>query len=145
MRCPKCHAEMKEQSVLTQTGEVVIDKCQRCSGLWFDTGEAEKLKDEWTSITLDDGDENIGKIYNEITSIDCPRCMTAMESVNDPKQSHIQYEVCEKHGIFMDAGEFSDFREITLKEAFDHILELYRKGKQSRSGDSPDDPQQEPA
>ncbi len=140
MRCPKCHAEMQEHKVLTQSGEVAIDKCERCAGLWFDLGEAEKLKDEWTSVALDDGDENIGKIYNEITNIDCPRCMKPMASVNDPKQAHIQYEICEEHGVFMDAGEFSDFREITLKEAFDHILDIYRSSNKSGSSDAGDPP-----
>lgn len=137
---------MLEQEVLTQSGDVIIDKCERCSGIWFDSGEAEKLKDEWTSVTLDDGDKNIGKIYNEITSIDCPRCMKAMQSINDPKQHHIQYEVCREHGIFMDAGEFSDYREITLKEAFDHILDLYRSSNSAAdkaAGKAPTDPEQD--
>ena len=118
---------MLEQKVLTQSGEVVIDKCERCAGLWFDSGEAEKLKDEWTSLSIDDGDANVGKIFNEITQIDCPRCLKPMVSMSDPKQPHIRYEVCKDHGVFMDAGEFSDYREMTLKEAFDHILDLYRK------------------
>ena len=127
MQCPKCHSGMLEQKVLTQSGEVVIDKCERCSGLWFDSGEAEKLKDEWTSLSIDDGDASVGRIFNEITQIDCPRCLKTMVSMSDPKQPHIRYEVCKDHGVFMDAGEFSDFREMTLKEAFDHILDLYRK------------------
>ena len=133
MRCPKCYADMKEQKVLTQSGEVMIDKCERCAGLWFDQGEAEKVKDEWTSVTLDDGDSYLGRIYNEITKIDCPRCDKTMESVNDPKQPHIQYEVCQEHGVIMDAGEFTDFRELTLKEAFEHILDIYRKGNNAQA------------
>ena len=52
-----------------------------------------------------------------------------MKSVNDPRQPHIRYEMCAEHGIFMDAGEFSDYREITLKEAFDHLLHLSSKKK----------------
>jgi hypothetical protein len=28
----------------------------------------------------------------------------------DEKQKQIQYEVCAEHGIFIDAGEFSDFK-----------------------------------
>lgn len=127
MRCPKCHADMLEQKVITKSGEVTIDKCSRCAGLWFDVGETETLKDEWVSVTLDDGDADIGKIYNEITDIDCPRCLAPMQSVNDPHQPHIRYEVCKQHGVFMDAGEFSDFREITLKEAFDQVLALYQE------------------
>jgi hypothetical protein len=40
----------------------------------------------------------------------------------------------------MDAGEFSDFREITLKEAFDHILDVYRNSNKSGSSDAGDLP-----
>ena len=144
MRCPKCHAAMCEETIISQSGEVVIDKCQRCAGIWFDTGEAEKLKDEWISVSLDDGDENVGKIYNEITDIDCPRCLQPMSSVNDPKQTHIRYEVCADHGLFMDAGEFSDYREVTLKEAFDQILDIYRKSQKSPAGDDNKDPRSNP-
>jgi len=135
LQCPKCHSEMLEQKVLTQSGEVVIDKCERCAGLWFDSGEAEKLKDEWTSLSIDDGDASVGRIFNEITQIDCPRCLNTMVSMSDPKQPHIRYEVCKDHGVFMDAGEFSDYREMTLKEAFDHILDLYRKDSRPTQDD----------
>ncbi len=139
MKCPKCFGTLTEQSILTQSGEVIIDKCDRCAGIWFDKGEAEELKDDWTSVSLDDGDEMLGKIYNEIKNIDCPRCLQPMKSINDPKQKHIQYEVCPEYGIFMDAGEFSDFRELTMKEAFSHILDTYRQNKESRQDDDTTD------
>jgi len=43
MKCPKCFGTLTEQSILTQSGEVIIDKCDRCAGIWFDKGEAEEL------------------------------------------------------------------------------------------------------
>ncbi len=132
MKCPKCNGELAEQTFLTQSGEVVIDKCKRCAGIWFDKGEAELLRDDWTSVSVDDGDQFLGMIYNEIRNIDCPRCQQPMKSINDPKQTHILYEICSEHGFFMDAGEFSDFRKLSVKEAFDYILDMYRK-------DHPDD------
>jgi Zn-finger nucleic acid-binding protein len=134
MKCPKCQGEFEEQTLLTQSGEVVINKCKRCAGIWFDKGAAELLKDNWTSVSVDDGDQTLGMIYNEIRNIDCPRCHKPMEAVTDPTQSHINYEVCPDHGFFMDAGEFSDFRELTMKEAFDCILAIYRKNQEG--GDS---------
>jgi len=73
-------------------------------------------------------------IYNENRNIDCPRCHKPMEAVTDPTQSHINCEVCPDHGFFMDAGEFSDFRELTMKKAFDCILAIYRKNQEG--GDS---------
>ncbi len=39
-----------------------------------------------------------------------------MELVKDPELQHIQYEVCEDHGMFMDAGEFADYKNETLVE-----------------------------
>ena len=60
MKCPKCQGEFEEQTFLTQSGEVVIDKCKRCAGIWFDKGAAEHLKGNWTSVSVDDGDQTLG-------------------------------------------------------------------------------------
>ena len=29
-----------------------------------------------------------------------------MKKLNDPKQKHLEYEGCEEHGIFLDAGDY---------------------------------------
>lgn len=118
MDCPKCNGEMQEHSTVTLQGEVVIDRCTDCGGLWFDHGEAEKLKDDWMSDFLDSGDPKVGKNLNTNVDINCPRCGNKMEVVHDPRQPHIQYEVCEDHGMFMDAGEFTDYKHETLLEIF---------------------------
>ncbi|MBT7764718.1 MAG: zf-TFIIB domain-containing protein, partial [Gammaproteobacteria bacterium] len=47
MECPKCNSAMHEIEIETLHGKVVIDKCERCEGLWFDNGEAEQLKNDW--------------------------------------------------------------------------------------------------
>jgi hypothetical protein len=36
----------------------------------------------------------------------------------DETQKHIQYEICAEHGIFLDAGEFSDFKHETAMDLF---------------------------
>ena len=40
MRCPKCGSELQEIS----SGDVRVDKCFGCEGLWLDNGELEKLQ-----------------------------------------------------------------------------------------------------
>ena len=45
MDCPKCNAKMNERNMRTLQGLVTYDQCSACKGFWFDTGEAEKLKD----------------------------------------------------------------------------------------------------
>jgi Zn-finger nucleic acid-binding protein len=116
MDCPKCNAEMQEHSITTLQGKVVIDRCTDCGGMWFDNGEAEILKGDWMSDFLDSGDPAIGKAQNLNTDVNCPRCGKKMDSVKDSDQPHIQYEVCDDHGMFMDAGEFADYKNETLVE-----------------------------
>jgi len=39
MRCPKCGDELYHIEV----EGIVLDKCKKCEGLWFDKGELEEL------------------------------------------------------------------------------------------------------
>ena len=128
MDCPKCNGEMQEHTTRTLQGEVTIDRCADCGGLWFDNGEAEALKNDWMSDFLDSGDPAVGKTFNENKEANCPRCGEKMDTINDPDQQHIQYEVCEEHGMFMDAGEFADFKNETLVESFMKVIHK-AKGK----------------
>ena len=109
---------MDEVKIDTLKGMVVIDKCGSCAGLWFDHGEEIQLKDDWMSDFVDSGDSKIGEIFDAVRDINCPRCGDKMTLMLDEKQKHIQYEVCAEHGIFMDAGEFSDFKHETAMDLF---------------------------
>ena len=119
MECPKCQAAMEE---VTYGRNMTIDRCTNCKGIWFDVGEAEELKGKWMSEFLDSGDSQIGMEYNRIEEIKCPHCSKQMEKVSDPKQSHIWYETCVEHGIFMDAGEFTDYKYETLVDKFRDLI-----------------------
>ena len=111
IECPKCGHGMNE---ITYGGDVVIDRCTNCHGLWFDEGEAEQLKKKWMGDALDTGNPATGKKWDAVEDVACPRCGKEMEKVSDPDQPHIWYEVCREHGMFMDAGEFTDLKFKTL-------------------------------
>ena len=70
----------------------------------------------------DSGDPSVGKTYNTVRDIKCPRCGKEMEKTSDPKQKHIWYEICHDHGIFMDAGEFTDFKFESLFDRFRALI-----------------------
>jgi len=121
---------MQELKIETLHGKVVIDQCNSCKGLWFDNGEAEQLKGDWMADFADSGDREVGKTYNTVRDIDCPRCDKTMVKLNDPKQTHLEYEACEEHGVFMDAGEFTDFKHETLMDVFrDVVAKITRRQK----------------
>ena len=72
---------MQELKIETLHGQVVIDKCESCSGLWFDNGEAEQLKGDWMAEFADSGDPEVGKSYNTVRDIQCPRCGKTMKKL----------------------------------------------------------------
>ena len=127
IKCPKCQATMNEHTLSTLSGGVTVDKCSKCRGIWFDLGEAETLKKKWMSDHIDDGDPMLGKENNKIRNIDCPRCGKPMEQLSDPGQKHIQYEACAEHGMYFDAGEFTDYKYETLLDIFRDFIFSVRK------------------
>lgn len=126
MECPKCHAGMEEE--VTYGRNMTVDRCPQCQGIWFDTGEAEALKERWMSEFIDTGDPEVGKKFNKIDDIDCPRCGSPMKTVSDPDQPHIWYEACEDHGMYFDAGEFTDYKYETLLDKFRDLVKGKRAG-----------------
>jgi Zn-finger nucleic acid-binding protein len=103
-------------------GEIAIDRCTHCKGLWFDADEAFVLKAVTGSEVLDSGDATEGWKWDSHADVDCPHCGKQMEKTADPKQKHIWYEVCAEHGMFMDAGEFKDFKQESLLDFFRSLI-----------------------
>jgi Zn-finger nucleic acid-binding protein len=103
-------------------GDVTIDRCTHCKGLWFDEDEAQHLKSLEDSHVLDIGDAKTGWKWDSHADINCPHCGKEMIKTADPKQKHIWYEVCPDHGMFMDAGEFKDFKFESLLDRFRSLI-----------------------
>ena len=124
MRCPKCRADMQQLDV----DGTVIDRCDRCQGLWFDAGEMEALKDKEIAAAIDTGSAKEGKELNSIHEYRCPRCGGEMTQVVDEQQKHIGYETCtDCGGSYFDAGEFRDLSQITLSDFFKRLALPVRK------------------
>jgi Zn-finger nucleic acid-binding protein len=118
LRCPKCRQGMEP----IEHDGITIDRCSGCQGLWFDGDEAQQLKASQDSEKLDSGDPKTGRYYDNRGEIRCPHCGNPMEKSADWKQTHIWYETCREHGIFMDAGEFTDFKYDTLLDTLRNLL-----------------------
>jgi hypothetical protein len=55
MNCPKCQTVMRER----EKGDVIIDVCPSCHGVWLDPGELEKLSERERRYYDDDnGDDD---------------------------------------------------------------------------------------
>jgi len=115
MKCPKCGSAMEK--VLFE--KIEVDRCSCCKGIWFDMLEHEELKKLDGSEAIDIGDPEVGKEYNTVDQIKCPKCNTKMIRMVDRKQPHIWYESCGVcYGTFFDAGEFKNFKHHTILDFF---------------------------
>lgn len=107
---------------------VEVDRCTECRGLWFDMLEKEELKSMQGSESIDAGDPQVGKQFNHIDRIECPKCRTMMIRMVDLEQPHIWYESCPVcYGSFFDAGEFKDYKEETLTDSIKRLFVRERK------------------
>ena len=121
MRCPKCESEFE-----TFTCEnIEVDRCTSCGGIWFDAMEREDLEQIQGAESIDIGDKRVGKKYNEMQNINCPKCEVKMLRMADKTQFHIEYEFCSTcSGTFFDAGEFKDLSKLTFIERFKKMVEI---------------------
>jgi hypothetical protein len=84
--------------------------------MWFDMLEHEHLKAMKDSESIDIGDPGTGKEYDR------------MIRMVDAKQPHIHYEACTScYGIFLDAGEFRDYKEERVIDFFRDLFAKERK------------------
>lgn len=124
MNCPKCTCAMAP----IRHGDVEVDRCTGCHGLWFDAFEHEELKELRGSEQIDVALPAAPPGTAPPGEVKCPRCSIAMIRMVVAGQAHIAYESCGVcHGVYFDAGEFRDFREETLGERLRHYFGVARK------------------
>lgn len=120
--CPKDGEPMNRVTL----GAVAVDRCPVCGGVWLDAGELEKIRAAHLdhARTLDALDSiGVKEPIVRPQPLECPRDHHRMSVHHDPKQKHVEYDLCTKcGGMFFDAGEVSDLTEFTLGERVKSLL-----------------------
>jgi len=102
---------------------VEAHRCVDCQGLFFGALEKEQLQKMRGAEVIDTGDENLGREFNKVDQINCPRCESRMIRMVDGKQLHIWFEQCTVcGGSFFDAGEFRDLKHHTIGGFFRDLV-----------------------
>lgn len=120
--CPKDGDTMSRITL----GEVSIDRCPSCGGVWLDKGELEAIR----SAAIDhketlDALDQLGTLEPAVrpNPLECPRDHSRMSVHHHPQQHHIEFDSCTKcGGLFFDAGELSDLTEFTLGERLKALI-----------------------
>jgi Zn-finger nucleic acid-binding protein len=122
MNCPKCLGKLSPVEI----GNVEIDRCFVCEGLWFASDELERIlanySTELQKIHLDsrifDGKEASGD-YSHFDNKhgDCPRCNAKMFRV---RFGDVKAESRPNgHGLWLDGGEIASLKSIKQRNLFE--------------------------
>lgn len=115
--CPRCYIPL--QTVDLRLGKkFLIERCERCLGLFFDLGELEAfLALAVTNVHAVDPQrlsevENVKRSHEyPVTYIDCPVCRRLMNRINIGSRSGVIADQCRDHGLWLDGGELRQVME----------------------------------
>jgi len=115
--CPRCHIPLQTVDV-ELGGKFLIERCQRCLGLFFDPGELEAfLQMAVTGVHAVDP-QRLNEVQNvkrssefPVTYIDCPVCRRLMNRINLGTRSGVIADQCRQHGMWLDGGELRQVLE----------------------------------
>jgi uncharacterized protein len=126
MDCPKC---CKPMETVEFGADIKVMRCTGCYGLFCKWQTLQQLRSEWLSDTvLDKGSAALGAKHNEMLHISCPDCGATMDRVKDREQTHITLDSCpDCDGVFLDAGELTDMKSLTLMDHVRRLLTLLGK------------------
>lgn len=104
--CPKCDVGL----FILNFGSVEVDYCERCRGVWLDTGELEQLME----LTGADPDDPLRRFHNHVVHDPhtgkhlCPRCDRSLEEllIDESPGRALTLDRCPRgHGLWFDADE----------------------------------------
>lgn len=122
MKCPKDQAELERQ---TYEGEIEIDRCPTCRGVWLDHGELKKAQENLTH----DHSDRLGRIGSIAQAYElarqraeipgsCPECGSELHHEEYGYCSQILVDRCSNClGIWLDDGELQSLEAFFEKEA----------------------------
>ncbi|MHB8971907.1 MAG: TFIIB-type zinc ribbon-containing protein [Pirellulaceae bacterium] len=113
MLCPVCRDPM----IIVEFGNVELDTCVRCRGLWFDAQELGQL------FELAGVSQRIGELELQLDRLPhagprrmCPRCRGRLEPVRAPSSSgELLLDECPRgDGLWFDKGELASLLNALL-------------------------------
>ena len=104
--CPRCKGQDLEGLL---AGDMLVDHCEKCGGLWLDHAVFEKIQESEeirapAMLSL----ASLPKPESEAPPhgyIPCPDCEKLMTPKNFARRSGIIIDHCKAHGTWFDAGE----------------------------------------
>jgi len=115
--CPRCDVRLQTLD-LKLNDRFLIERCDKCLGLFFDPGELEALLEMTVNNVflidrsgLDGINLNRQPDQYPIAYLKCPVCSKLMNRVNFGVRSGVIIDRCKAHGVWLDGGELRHLME----------------------------------
>ena len=133
--CPVCLGSQLEKTRVGKAGELELDHCRRCGGVWFELGEIQRLRHQpsgafWNRVSPHPPNARalchschtpIDRSAHECAScgsrnaIDCPVCQHELEPQT---YQNIRLDVCKScRGVWFDHAELAAIWKLSLGTA----------------------------
>jgi Zn-finger nucleic acid-binding protein len=128
--CPRCDIPLRSVD-LKLDGPFYIERCEKCFGMFFDTGElaaflkktvAPAVATDFSKI--DEINKIIGEDFLKIEYAKCPVCRELMHRQNYGARSGVIIDSCRAHGLWLDGGELK--RIVEWKKAGGELIDADR-------------------
>lgn len=114
--CPHCNIKLTTFD-LNIDGAFLVEKCDQCHGLFFDSGELEMVMAQSVTNIYKTDDEKLEQLRvkannnrGEIKYIPCPVCRELMHRKLFAYRSGVIVDTCAAHGYWLDEGELNILR-----------------------------------
>jgi hypothetical protein len=124
MKCPRDGATLAGE---TYEGDVVVDRCPACGGIWLDAGELqtvqETLERDYSQVLA--RVDVVARAYELARQkgrpqIACPKCQAELHPREYAYCSQILIDTCAAcHGVWLDAGELQALEQFFEQAAAD--------------------------
>ncbi len=115
--CPRCYIPLQTVDLRLEK-KFLIERCERCLGLFFDLGELEAFLVQVVTNVHAVDPQRLNEVQNvkrrheyPVTYIDCPVCRRLMNRVNIGSRSGVIADQCRDHGLWLDGGELRQVME----------------------------------
>ncbi len=112
LNCPRCNTPLSVENINKVTpnltvGEVEVDECKSCNGIWFDKGELEEIEDVIEPVLFEI--RKIPKTKEQLAPLSCPKCDSVeLNKVQSTRDKKVIMDVCpECDGVWLDGGELN--------------------------------------
>lgn len=134
MNCPRCQNQLKT----VVHGDLELDECPECAGIWFDQGEFGRAKAaaapdlQWLDFDFWKQPE---RFRLSARPTQCPRCNAELFALNYEKTG-VEVDVCNQcHGVWLDDGELEKIlealnRELATANVSEYIKASLQEGKE---------------